>query len=64
MDQAMRKHVFGICGQQRPRSACAFTQSDQDLHFSLTESRDTIECINGQQIPGGHFAHVCVESES
>ena len=28
----------GICGQQRPRSACAFAQSDQGLHCSLTES--------------------------
>ena len=34
-----------ICGQRRPRSACASAQSDQDLRCSLTETLDTIECI-------------------
>ena len=37
-----------ICGQRRPRSACASAQSDQDLRCPLTESLDTIECINGK----------------
>ena len=37
----------GICGQRRPRSACASAQSDQGLWYPLTESLDTIECING-----------------
>ena len=31
-----------ICGQRRPRSACASAQSDQGLHCPLTESLDTI----------------------
>ena len=35
-----------ICGQPRPRSACASAQSDQGLHCPLTESLDTIDCIN------------------
>ena len=31
-----RENVFsGICGQRRPRSACASAQSDQDLHYPL-----------------------------
>ena len=28
----------GICGQRKPRSACASAQSDLDLHCPLTES--------------------------
>ena len=44
----------GICGQRRPRSACASAQSDQGLHYLLTESADTTECM---QRPGGYFAH-------
>ena len=42
----------GICGQRWPRSACASAQSDQGLHCSITESLDTIECLNGEQMPG------------
>ena len=55
---------LGICRQQRPRSACAYAQSDQDLHYSLTESMDTIECINREQMPGWDFKHTRDESES
>ena len=33
--------VQGICGQRRPRSACASAQSDQDLRYPLTESLDS-----------------------
>ena len=47
----------GICGQRRPWSACAFAQSDQGLHCPLTESLDTIECMNGEQRPGWYLAH-------
>ena len=36
----------GICGQWRPRSACASAQSVQDLYCPLTESLDTTECMN------------------
>ena len=39
---------LGICGQLRPRSA----QSDQGLCCPLTESLDSVECINGEQMPG------------
>ena len=55
---AMQKHVFRhICRQQRPRSACASTQSDQGIHYLLTESLDTTECLSGWQRPGSYFAH-------
>ena len=33
----------GIWGQPRPRSACAYMQSDQGLHCPLTEKLDTTE---------------------
>ena len=49
---------LGICGQRRPRSACASTQSDQGLRCPQTEWLDTIDCFNGEQKPGWHFAHV------
>ena len=42
----------GICEQQRPRWACASTQSDQGFCCPLTETVDTIECINGGKMPG------------
>ena len=31
---------------------------NQGLHYPLTESLDTTECINGEQRPGWYFAHV------
>ena len=34
------------CGQRRPRSDCAFAQSDLGLHSPLTESVNTKECMN------------------
>ena len=42
----------GICRQQRPRSACAFAQSDQGRCCLQTESLDTIECFKGEHMPG------------
>ena len=42
----------GICGQQQPRSACAFAQSDRGLHCPLTDTLDTTECLNEEQRPG------------
>ena len=54
----------GICGQRRSRSACAFAQSDQGLCCPLTESLDTIECINGEQIHECNFAHAWGKFES
>ena len=43
------KLLQGICGQRRPRSACAFAQSDQDLRCPLTESLETVKYISGGQ---------------
>ena len=39
---------LGMWGQQRPRPTCTFLQSDKGLYCPLTESLDTIECIDGQ----------------
>ena len=36
----------GICGQRRPRSACASAQSDQGLRCPLTDSLDTTEYMS------------------
>ena len=41
-----------------PRSACASVQSDQGIHCQLTESLDTTECMNSEQMPGWDSAHV------
>ena len=41
----MQNVSSGIYGQQRPRSDCAFAQSDQGLHCPLTESLDTTGCM-------------------
>ena len=48
---------LSTCGQLRPRSACASAQSAQVLHCPLTESLDTTECMNGEQMPGSYFSH-------
>ena len=48
MGSAMQKHV---CGQRRFRSACASVQSDHGL-CPQTESLDTKECFNGEEMPG------------
>ena len=32
--------------KRRPRSACAYVQSDQGLYYPLTKSVDTTKCIN------------------
>ena len=57
------KCVFGYVRIARPRSACTSVQSDQGLCYSLTESLNTTECINGEQIPRD-FVHAQDESES
>ena len=49
--RAMRKRVFGYMRTAKA-SACASTQSDKGLHYPLTESLDTIEYMNGEQMPG------------
>ena len=48
----------GTCGQWRPRSACASTQSEQGLRCPQTDSLDTIECISREQIPGWRFEYM------
>ena len=53
----------GICGQRKPRSACASAQPDQGSRCPLTKSLDTIECINGEQMPGADIAYAWDESE-
>ena len=40
-----------------PRSDSTDALSDQGLHYSLTESLDITECMNGEQRPGSYFAH-------
>ena len=38
---------LGICGQHRPKSACASAQSDQGHHCPLTDSLESAtECMN------------------
>ena len=53
-----------ICGQRRPRSACAFAQSNQGLRCPQSEQLNTIKRFNIEQIAGGHFAHAWGISES
>ena len=54
---ALCKNVSSdICGQRRPRSACASAQSDQGLHCPLTKSLATTECMNREQVAGWYFA--------
>ena len=43
---------LSMCGQQSPKSACVSAQSDQGLHFLLTELLDTIGGMNEEQMPG------------
>ena len=43
---------LGICGQRRPRSACA----SRSL-ITLTESLNTTECMPQEQRPGWSFGH-------
>ena len=61
MGHALWKRVFGICGQRRRRSDCASAQSDQGLCCPLTESFDTTEYINREQMPGWDIAHARYE---
>ena len=52
---------LGICRQQRPRSAWAFVQSDQDLHYLQTESLDIyrMEC-KGLDDTFCMFSMICI----
>ena len=60
LGRAMQKQYVDseIFGQRRPTLACTSMQSDKDLYCPLTESSDTIECMNGEQISDSqHPAH-------
>ena len=67
MGRAMGKHVCGHMwtskGSDKPAylltlsSACASSRSDQSLLYPLTESLDTSECTNEEEMPGRYFAH-------
>ena len=48
----MRKLFFGVCGQRRPRSACASAQSDQGLHCPIT-----VSLHKGEQMSKWYFPH-------
>ena len=48
----------GICGRQRPRSACTSVQSDQGPHCLRSESLETRKWFSGEQMPGWDSAHV------
>ena len=37
-----QKDPYVMCGQRRPRSACAKAQADQGLHCPLSESKDIV----------------------
>ena len=45
------KSPYAICGQHRPRSACAYAQADQGLLCQLTEPVDTVVYADKQKIP-------------
>ena len=48
----------------KAQSAFASAQPDRVLRCPLTESFDTIEYINGEQMLGSDFAYVLDESET
>ena len=49
------KKCLRTCRQQRPKSACAFVQSDHGICCPLAELLDTKECMNGEQRPRWYF---------
>ena len=44
------KHLNAICGQRRPRSACAFAQADQGLRFPLIESMNSVVYVDKRRM--------------
>ena len=51
---------YFICQQQKPRSACAFAQSDQRLCCSLPRQNDTSSlCIRNFKILAGRCSWAC-----
>ena len=41
-----KKGPYALCGQRKPRSACAKAQADQGLRCPLTESMDTVVYVD------------------
>ena len=61
MDHAKRKRVFErmqTANTQIRLRICASVQSNQGLRCPQTETLATLECFNGDQIPGWDFARV------
>ena len=56
----MKKPVFAICEQQRRRSACASSQCDQHLCFSLDS---IIPLVSIHKISSLHLASVAAHSK-
>ena len=55
LGRAMRKRVRAYADSESPDQTgnqTANAQSNQGLHYPLTESLDTTECMNGEQKPG------------
>ena len=57
---------YAICGQRRPRSACAIAQPDQYLRSTLTETVDTVVYFDEQSMSRAdctnahaHLDHCC-----
>ena len=49
-----------MCRQWRPSSDCADAQSELGLHCQLTESFNTVKCMNGEHSPGWSECSVCL----
>ena len=45
MDRNVRKSTLDLCVQRRFRSACAFAQSDQNLHWALFWIAKDTKCL-------------------
>ena len=64
MGHAMQTPVFGYMRTAKAKISLRIREVDQGLRCPITESLDTIECNNGEQMPGGDFAHAWNVSES
>ena len=51
-----RKRVWA-CADSENRRTYASAQSVQGLYCPITETLDITECVNGEQMLGGFFAH-------
>ena len=58
------KGPYAVCGQCRPRSACANAQADKSLHCPLTESMDTVVYVDEQRMSRSDCTDVCIWHKS